>query len=213
MEECWRTRSQGPPSLSEGNEARQWASIPDLLQIEREHVEALRLARQVNTGSNMSKNTVENSEISQTMSQQIQYIENMLPIGEILPKQQQNEGHSQIAPKMGEILPRQPHKQLDLETMEEGAVGNMPERSIRESQNITHHIPIKSDSNPQQESPHQSSQGESAQQFLDDYFSYMMRSSAIGSNVSSLFNATTFTTTHNEQKITLDWILPDGKNS
>ena len=88
MEEHRRTRSQGPPSLSEGNEARQWASIPDLLQIEREHVEALRLARQVNTGSNMSKNTVENSEISKTMSQQIQHIENMLPIGEILPKQQ-----------------------------------------------------------------------------------------------------------------------------
>ena len=28
-----------------------------------------------------------------------------------------------------------------------------------------------------------------------------------------MFNATVFTTTHNEQKITLDWILPDGKNS
>ena len=40
-----------------------------------------------------------------------------------------------------------------------------------------------------------------------------MRSSVLGSNVSSLFNTTTFTTTHSEQKVTLDWILPDGKNS
>ena len=31
--------------------------------------------------------------------------------------------------------------------------------------------------------------------------------------MSSLFNTTTFTTTHSEQKVTLDWILPDGKNS
>ena len=40
-----------------------------------------------------------------------------------------------------------------------------------------------------------------------------MRSSALGSNVSSLFNTTAFNTTHNEQKVTLDWILPDSKNS
>ena len=31
--------------------------------------------------------------------------------------------------------------------------------------------------------------------------------------MSSLFNTTTFTTTHSEQKVTLDWILLDGKNS
>ena len=41
----------------------------------------------------------------------------------------------------------------------------------------------------------------------------VMRSSVLGSNVSLLFNATTFNTTHNDQKVTLDWILPDGKNS
>ena len=40
-----------------------------------------------------------------------------------------------------------------------------------------------------------------------------MRSSALGSNVSSLFNTTAFNTTHNKQKVTLDWVLPDGKNS
>ena len=40
-----------------------------------------------------------------------------------------------------------------------------------------------------------------------------MRSSVLGSNVSSLFNTTTFDTTHSDQKVTLDRILPDGKNS
>ena len=54
---------------------------------------------------------------------------------------------------------------------------------------------------------------DTAQHYLDDNFSDVMRSSALGSNVSSLFNTTTFTTTHSEQKVTLDWILPDGKNS
>ena len=40
-----------------------------------------------------------------------------------------------------------------------------------------------------------------------------MRSSVLGSNISSLFNTTTFNTIHNEQKVTLDWILPDRKIS
>ena len=65
------------------------------------------------------------------------------------------------------------------------------------------------DENLQKESP----QMDMAQHYLDDNFSDVMRSSALGSNVSSLFNTTTFNTTHNKQKVTLDWILPDGKNS
>ena len=72
---------------------------------------------------------------------------------------------------------------------------------------------MKSDSNIQQESPQQPPQGEGVQQFLDDNFSDVMRSSTIGSNVSSLLNTTTVTTAQNEQKIMLDWVLPDGKNS
>ena len=52
-----------------------------------------------------------------------------------------------------------------------------------------------------------------AQHYLDDNFSDVMRSSALGSNVSSLFNTTTCTTTHSKQKVTLDWILLDSKNS
>ena len=65
------------------------------------------------------------------------------------------------------------------------------------------------DKNLKQKSP----QIDTAQHYLDDNFSDVMRSSALGSNVSSLFNTTTFNTTHSEQKVTLDWILLDGKNS
>ena len=54
---------------------------------------------------------------------------------------------------------------------------------------------------------------DTAQHYLDDNFSDVMRSSALGTNVSSLFNTTAFNTNYNEQKVTLDWVLPDGKNS
>ena len=48
---------------------------------------------------------------------------------------------------------------------------------------------------------------------MDDNFSDVMRSSVLGSNISSLFNTTAFDTTHSDQKVTLDWTLPDGKNT
>ena len=63
MEDRRRTRSQGPPSLSEGNELVQWGSLQDPVRIEREHAEAHRIARQPNTVNNESENTVECSEI------------------------------------------------------------------------------------------------------------------------------------------------------
>ena len=69
MEERRRTRSQGPPSLSENNELIQWDTLQDPVSIEREHAEARRLARQANTTTNVDKNTVENSEISQTVTE------------------------------------------------------------------------------------------------------------------------------------------------
>ena len=56
-------------------------------------------------------------------------------------------------------------------------------------------------------------QVDTALHYLDVNFSDVMRSSALGSNVSSLFNTTAFNTTQNEQKVTLDWVLPDGRNS
>ena len=49
MEERRRTRSQGPPSLSENNELIQWDSLQDPVRIEREQTEAHRLARQSST--------------------------------------------------------------------------------------------------------------------------------------------------------------------
>ena len=63
MEECRRTRSQGPPSLSENNELIQWE---DPVRIEREQAETRRLARQANATNNVKENTVESSEIPQT---------------------------------------------------------------------------------------------------------------------------------------------------
>ena len=61
----------------------------------------------------------------------------------------------------------------------------------------------------QQELP----QVDTEEHYLDDNFSDVMRSSASGSNVSSLFNTTAFNTTNNEHKVTLDWLIPDGRNS
>ena len=56
-------------------------------------------------------------------------------------------------------------------------------------------------------------QVDTVEHYLDDNFSDVMQSSAVGSNVSSLFNTTAFNTTHNEHRVTLDWVIPDGKNS
>ena len=71
MEERRRTRSQGPPSLSENNELIQWDSLQDPVWIEREHAEARRLARQVDTATNIDQNRVESSEISQIVQNPI----------------------------------------------------------------------------------------------------------------------------------------------
>ena len=63
------------------------------------------------------------------------------------------------------------------------------------------------------ESQKESPQIDTAQHYLDNNFSDVMRSSVLGSNRSSLFNTTAFGTTNTDQKVTLDWILPDGKNT
>ena len=76
--------------------------------------------------------------------------------------------------------------------MEKGARVEMPtksrQRTVREQQNI------QGNKNLQQKSP----QIDTAQHYLEDNFSDVMRSSALGSNVSSLFNITAFNTTINE---------------
>ena len=65
----------------------------------------------------------------------------------------------------------------------------------------------------EEDSQKESPQMDTAQHYLDDNFSDVMRSSVLGSNVSWLFNTTTFDTTHSNQQVTLDWVLPDGKNT
>ena len=91
--------------------------------------------------------------------------------------------------------------------MEEGARGQTPDKNTYS--NSKKENGPQGEENLQKESP----QIDTAQHYLDDNFSDVMRSSALESNVSSLFKTTTFTTTHSKQKVTLDWILPDGKNS
>ena len=82
----------------------------------------------------------------------------------------------------------------DLVAMEEGAKAQMPAKdTYSDSRKV---YGPQGDKNLQQKSP----QIDMAQHYLDDNFSDVMRSSALGSNVSSSFNTTTFTTTHSEQK-------------
>ena len=83
--------------------------------------------------------------------------------------------------------------------MEEGITANiLPEEHIQQGDQIA-----------QRKSP----QVDTAQHYLDDNFSDLMRNSALGSNLSSLFNTTALNNTHNDQKVTLDWVLPDGRKS
>ena len=63
MEERRRTRSQGPPSLSENNELIRWDSLQDPVRIEREQAEARRVAQQANTATNVDRNMVESMQI------------------------------------------------------------------------------------------------------------------------------------------------------
>ena len=146
MEEHRRTRSQGPPSLTEGTGPRQWGSLPDPLQIEREHSEVIRLARQVNTVPNTSKSTVDKNEILQVTSEQTKYNEDTPQTDEILPNQWEDicvtrtmpiEGKispNQPMPAMGEVPPGQPHEGRELKAMEEGAVANTSGRDSRSLQ-------------------------------------------------------------------------------
>ena len=102
---------------------------------------------------------------------------------------------------------KESHEVTDLVAMEEGARAETPNKNTQHMPKGEHNV--QSNKNLQQKSP----QIDTAQHYLDDNFSDVMRSSALGSNVSSLFNTMAFNTTHNEQKNTLDWVLPDGKNS
>ena len=110
-----------------------------------------------------------------------------------IPPKQRNGYQNLPSPRISEI-PRQKEQQLNanepMTTEEGGRTYSSGEVDQRGSPRI-----------------------DTAEHYLDDNFSDVMRSSAIGSNVSSLFNTTAFNTTNNEHKVTLDWIIPDGRNS
>ena len=202
MEQRRRTRSQGPPSPTVGNELNQWDSILNPVRIEREQAETCRLATQLEAPTNIRENMAENSEIPQETVEPHQLAKNMSKSGEILPKRNKTgkETHNTLQPgeispnrqgninlepgmhRLAEISPGEPQQVIDLAAMEKGI---------------------------QQSSP----QGDTAEHYLDDNFLDVMRNSALGSNVSSLFNTTAFNNANNEHKVTLNWILPNGKNS
>ena len=222
MEDHRRTRSQGLP---EGAQLIQWDSLQDPVRIEREQTEARRRMREENTVVNMNERVVENNEISQVTEGKPRVTDEAPQLGEISPKQQGQEGHTNVMPKSGEIspkrriednprhvienniLPKEPDEVTDLMAMEEGERAQTPDKNIYS--NSKEENGPQGEENIQQKSP----QIDTAQHFLDDNFSDVMRSSAQGSNVSSLFSTTTFTNTHSEERVTLDWILLDGKNS
>ena len=109
--------------------------------------------------------------------------------------------------RVDEISPRESSEVTSLKAMEEGAIVQTPNENTRNNS--------KGEKGPQEEekSVNTSPQMDTAQHYLDDNFLDVMRSSVLGSNVSLLFNTTTFNTTQDEQKVMLDWVLPDGRNS
>ena len=158
---------------------------------------------------NINERTVGTIEILQVTSRKPQYTADAPQSGEILPKKQDQEGQIHVTPKLGEIPPiqtdrsnlphtkpdmneissKEPKEVTDLVAMEEGARVQTPDKNTY-SNSMREYGP-QGDENLQRKSP----QIDTAQHYLDDNFSDVMRSSALGSNVSSLFNSTTFNTT------------------
>ena len=96
-----------------------------------------------------------------------------------------------LTPNLGEIPQKKTQQVANSAVIGEGIIVNLNRENI------------------QQDSP----QVDTAEHYLDNNFSDVMRSSALGSNVSSLFNTTAFNTTNNKHKVTLDLVIPDGRNS
>ena len=119
--------------------------------------------------------------------------------GEISPKEQESEGQARIVPILGEILPKQQEETNPRPTMP--SLGEIPQKKTQQVANLAgieeETIVNLNGKNTQQGSP----QVDTAEHYLDDNFSDVMQSSALGSNMSSLFNTTTFNTTHNEHKL------------
>ena len=129
--------------------------------------------------------------------------------GEISPQEQ---GLENTGVQLGKIPPKQQNGHINFPSPR---IDKIPQQKIHQL-NAKEPITTRKDERTypngevdQRESPRMNT----AEHYLDDDFSDVMRSSAIGSNVSSLFNTTAFNTTNNEHKVTLDWIIPDGRNS
>ena len=216
MEERRRTRSQEPPTPAENNELIQWDPIQDPVRTERERTEARRLARQISIANNTTKNRTENDEISQQQhNNELDYeqITTHTPTtGEILPKEQRLEnigsqtgkispkepGLDDIGVRPGQIPPKQQQNgQLDFSSPK---TGEIPQQKVLQLPTEEHITTGESEMiNPRGgDAQGGSPRMDTAEHYLDDNFSDVMRSLAIGSNVSSLFNTTAFNTTNNE---------------
>ena len=237
MEERRRTRSQGPPTPIENNELIQWDPVQDVVRRERVRTGTNGLTGQTNVVNNARKNRTENSEISQeqhsdktdheqrptftpTTSEippKERLLENTgLQTGEIPPTEQRprdiGSKPGEISPEkqkledpgvqLGEIPPKQQNDHLNSTSPK---LGEIPQQKV--------HQPKANELTTTHPNREESPQMDTAEHYLDDNFSDVMRNSAIGSNVSSPFNTTAFNTTNNEHKVTLDWIIPDGRNS
>ena len=187
MEDSRRTRSQGLP---EGEQLVQWDSLQDPVRIEREQAEAHRQARRASEVTDTNRRTIENSEISQGTEGQPRAIDEASQQGEISPNRQSQEGHTNTTPKSGEISPERsdehspqyvtegmsegsqkgPNEVTDLLAMEEGARARTPDNTTR--RNSKSRNGTEGEENSQKESP----QIDTAQHYLDDNFSDVMRS-------------------------------------
>ena len=199
MEDRRRTRSQGLP---EGEQLIQWDSLQDPVRIEREQAEARRQARGASVVININRRAIENSKIPEVTEGQPRGITEAPQSGEISPNHQSQEGRTNTTPKSGEISPeragehslqyvtenmsevsqKESEEATDLLAMEEGARAQTPDKTTW--RNPMNGNGPQREENSQKESP----QMDTAQHYLDDNFSDVMRSSVLGSNVSSLFN-------------------------
>ena len=113
MEDHRRTRSQGPLSLSEENELIQWGSLQDPVRIEREQVEARRLARAANAVANVEDRRVETSEIPWVISKEVQSTTHMPQSGEISQATSKHLQYTAHTQQTGEISPKSQEQEGD----------------------------------------------------------------------------------------------------
>ena len=174
-----------------------------------------------------SRRMIENSKIPQGTVEQPRAIDEAPQQGKISPNRQSQEGHTNTTPKSGKISPERSGEYspryvtedmsedsqkgtdevTDLLAMEEGVRARTPDSTTRRDSKS------RNGTEGEEKSHKESPQIDTAQHYLDDNFSDVMRSSVLGSNISLLFNTTAFDTTHGNQKVTLDWTLPDRKNT